>query len=95
MVSLLSRGRPGARALLRGERSLGGGRVLVLGGSGFVGGRVCASLLALRAQPLALSRSGGGDPSVRHVSGDLLSDDWHRHVRPRALAPARLSPVLA
>ena len=39
----------------RGMRS-GGGKVLVLGGSGFIGERVCASVLRLGAQPLALSR---------------------------------------
>ena len=39
-----------------GRRGLQSGKVLVLGGSGFVGERVCASVLKLGGQPLSLSR---------------------------------------
>ena len=71
-------------SLRTGGRCLSGGgsrRVLVLGGSGFVGERVCLSLLRLGARPEALSRAGRGRlPQVRYLAGDLLSDDWHGHV---------------
>ena len=57
-------------------------KVIVLGGSGFVGQRVCQSLVRLGARAVSLSKSGPPPPTraidrVKYVTGDVFSDAWH------------------
>lgn len=64
--------------------SLAGKKVVVLGGSGFVGKRICEGLVAQGAKVVSLSRSGAPKltapwvSEVRWQSGDVLSTDLDR-----------------
>jgi len=53
------------------RRGLEGCRVLVTGASGFIGGALCARLLAAGSEVHGVSRSGGANAAVQWHPGDL------------------------
>jgi len=65
------------------ESDLAGARVLVTGGSGFIGTRVVAALIAAGAEPIVADLNPHADPDVPIVLGDLRDED----VRRRAVTP--------
>lgn len=65
------------------ESDLAGARVLVTGGSGFIGTRVVAALIAAGAEPVVADLTPHADPDVPIVVGDLRDPD----VRSRAVTP--------
>lgn len=65
------------------ESDLAGARVLVTGGSGFIGTRVVAALIAAGAEPVVADLNPHADPDVSIVLGDLRDPD----VRRRAVTP--------
>lgn len=65
------------------ENDLAGARVLVTGGSGFIGTRVVAALIAAGAEPLVADLNPHPDPDIPIVLGDLCDPA----VRRRAVTP--------
>lgn len=70
------------------EAQAAGEKVVVLGGSGFVGQRICERLASIGAEVVSVSRSGGPpagsgqwSEKVRWVKGDVLSMDLFAEVR--------------
>jgi UDP-glucose 4-epimerase len=58
-----------------GPRALAGRRILVTGGSGFIGRHVVAALLAARADVRVVDLEAHPDPEVELVQGDLADPD--------------------
>lgn len=55
-------------------------KVLVLGGSGYMGRHVCEALLREGARVVSVSRGGGGARpvgGVDYLRADALGEDWH------------------
>lgn len=66
-----------------GDSDLAGARVLVTGGSGFIGTRVVAALIAAGADPVVADLNPHADPDVPIVLGDLRDEA----VRRKAVTP--------
>jgi len=67
------------------ESELSGARVLVTGGSGFIGTRVVAALIAAGAEPLVADLNPHPDPDVPIVFGDLRDPENRRRAVPSGI----------